>query len=293
MKNFKQNSFKLAFFFFMLLLIGCDTESTSIQQDDLTSTNVGELHNKAMNEILFSLQNSSFVEKNGSNLTRINALVERGIQTFYDNNDLPEKEVSIEISKQYYNDPINDYYARHLNNIAKHSDNTSNLTDTFLMEELDKLEALINEYLTESNNRYLELFDLSQELKNNIPNNLTDIESRIAWQSAVDVMGHSAKYWNENYIAWYREILIDNDTEDKSSILAEKSRQEGKLWKSFKTVVKSDLAGAASGAIMGGGAGALAGGLGAAAAVEEILDSTEKDKDDGSKKEEDEGNGDK
>lgn len=266
MKNLKKISILVITLISLTLFTNCETENSEMTDSKLAMIdNIGLEHNKAMDKILLSIKKTKSSKKSLKR-SEINSLIEKGINDFYEESSFLNKAPMSEIAISYYNENVNYKYLK--------SSNGDNLFSGELSLELDKLDELSNEYLNEESNRGIELYNLSQELKNNIPENLKDEESKIAWLGAVDVMGHSAKYWSENYINWY-DAINGQDTSNKTNILSKKGWWK-RFWKSVKKVVVADAKGAASGivvhAITGGGS-ALAGGLGASAgaAVGEIL----------------------
>jgi len=268
MKNLKKISIFVITLISLTLFTNCETDNSEMTDNKLAMIdNIGLEHNKAMDKILLSIKKTkSKSSKKSLKLNEINSLIEKGINDFYEESSFLNKDPMSKIAVTYYNDNVNYKYLK--------SSNEDNIFSDELSLELNKLDELSNEYLNEESNRGIELYDLSQELKNNIPESLKYEKSKIAWLGAVDVMGHSAKYWSENYINWYNAIN-GQDTSNKSNSLSKKGWW-GRFWKSVKKVVVADAKGAASGivvhAITGGGS-ALAGGLGASAgaAVGEIL----------------------
>lgn len=269
MKNLKKISILVITLISLTLFTNCETENSEMTDNKLAMIdNIGLEHNKAMDKILLSIKKTKSSKKS-LKPNEINSLIEKGINDFYEESSFLNKATMSEIAVKYYNDNVNHKYLK--------SSNGDNIFSDELSLELNKLDELSNEYLNEESNRGIELYNLSQELKNNIPESLKDEKSKIAWLGAVDVMGHSAKYWSENYINWY-DAINGQDTSNKFNALSKKGWWS-RFWKSVKKVVVADAKGAASGAvagaITGGGAGvgALAGGLGASAgaAVGEIL----------------------
>ena len=264
MKNLKKISAFIITLISLTLFTNCETENSEMTDNKLAMIdNIGLEHNKAMDKILLTIKKTKRSKKS-LKLKEINSLIEKGINNFYEESSFLNKAPMSKIAVTYFNNN------KHVNYKYLKSSNGPNIFSDELSLELNKLDELSNEYLNEENNRGIELYSLTQELKNNIPESLKDEKNKIAWLGAVDVMGHSAKYWSESYIDWY-EVINEQNTGNKSNTLSRKGWW-GRFWKSVKKVVIADAKGAASGivlhAITGGGS-ALAGRLGAA--VGEIL----------------------
>lgn len=78
----------------------------------------------------------------------------------------------------------------------------SNIPSQNLKDELLILMDIIDgTIIEEDENSGTALFDLSQNLLQQEPSGLTQSELKV-WKNAVDVMGHSALYWQENAGNW-------------------------------------------------------------------------------------------
>ena len=124
-----------------------------------------------------------------------------------------------------------------------------------LKAELIILENTFDTYV--DNGRIGDFLRYTEQIINDVPSTLRKDEDRIAWQHAVEVMGYSSDYWNNNFIDW----LKLNPDFDESMLQSRGGGFWRGLWNAIKPVVKADAIGAAKGAVKGFFKGLISGGI--------------------------------
>lgn len=224
-----------------LLFFSCEKDENATSNPapprlDLRSgfSGVGQRHNEGMAQIYQALLNSRPLREENS------VLIAKKEAMLY-----------LEANDSYSDDAIFD-----LNYTTDFTSATELYPDLSpeLKAELIILENTLDEYV--ENERMGEFFGYTERIINDIPSSLRNDEDRIAWQHAVEVMGYSSDYWNNNYIHW----LKLNPDFDESMLQSRGGFWRG-LWNAIKPVIKADAIGAAKGAVKGFFKGLLAGGI--------------------------------
>jgi hypothetical protein len=247
----------VALFGFCLVFNSCSngenhSENRESNQQKNSALSVGQIHNLGLEHVYTNY------------LTTLNSETEFSLNEF--NNSL-DVFLANKFLSDYDEEMINltssavSYYS------ANSSPDLSNITSANLKDEINLLITLVENTITEANDSSGDdLFALSQVLLTNPPADLSSTEL-IAWEHAVDVMGHSALYWQNNAGLWQAALQNGDATVTKG--------WWRNLWGSIKDIVVADLAGAVGGGMQGGiscgcwqgaAVGAAAYGLGASAA---------------------------